>query len=78
MANWTYEAARSLPKCFFSAVRQAKVPPQGFSEDRTGPPACHFPALTSMVTGWKHNGLKREEIVGIFTGLDFLTEREDL
>ena len=32
--------ARPLRKCF-SAVRQKKVPPQGFSEDHTGPFTCH-------------------------------------
>ena len=30
-----------LRKCF-SAVKQKKVPPQGFSEDHTGPFACHL------------------------------------
>jgi len=29
-------------------VRQAKVPPQGFSEDYTGPSACHFSAFDLM------------------------------
>ena len=34
-----------LPRCFVSIVRRTKVPPQGFSEDRTGPSACHFSTL---------------------------------
>jgi hypothetical protein len=78
MGNRAYRTARFLSGCFASVVRNVKVPPQGFSEDHTGQSACHFPAFTSMVTGWRHNGLEGGEIVGIFTGLDFLTRREDL
>jgi len=33
------------PRRFVSAVRRAKVPPQGFSEARTGPYAHHFTSL---------------------------------
>jgi hypothetical protein len=42
MGNRAHGAARALPEQFVSAVRQAKVPPQGFSEDRTGLFAHHF------------------------------------
>ena len=47
------EAVRSLARLFISAVRKKMVPPQGFSEDRTGLSACHFSTVVRIVTG-KH------------------------
>jgi len=49
MGNRAWESASLLPGCFVSAVKQAVVPPQGFSEDRTGPSACHFPRLSEAL-----------------------------
>ena len=33
-------------------IRRANVPPQGFSEDHTGPPACHFATFNLSVPMW--------------------------
>jgi len=46
-AAWAVE--KSLPEYFVSAVRPAKVPPQDFSEGRTGPSAYHFSAFVGVI-----------------------------
>jgi hypothetical protein len=51
MGDRPCRATRSLPRRFISAVRQSTVPPQGFSEDHTGPFASHFFTFVRMVTG---------------------------
>jgi len=42
MGDWACEVVRVLPGRLICAVRQLKVPPQGFFEDRTNPSAHHF------------------------------------
>jgi len=42
-------AVRSLPSQLVFAVGQTEASPQGFSEDRTGPPVCHFSILDLIV-----------------------------